>query len=216
MTDTTPTPADRPAEELAATIETVLRESLSVWWQTPPRLDWAALAVARQLLGTNAGAAADLKPQGHPGVDLFAALQHAGLDADEANRRMYAYAAMVLRQEKAVAAPPAPADRAAHYREAARAITHRQAEEEAKERAAHGDLDHETVLQGEAVRDAAKHLSRLADDAAAGVQPPTSEAHRPGRCPAMIPGVGRCEQNANHPAPHTPEPAAPAAPEETQ
>ncbi|MFD8667051.1 hypothetical protein ACFV1U_16860 [Streptomyces microflavus] len=56
--------------------------------------------------------------------------------------------------------------------------------------------------------------SRLADDAAAGVQPPTSEAHRPGRCPAMIPGVGRCEQNADHPAPHTPEPAAPAAPEE--
>ncbi|RUP66737.1 hypothetical protein SSPNP10_15860 [Streptomyces sp. NP10] len=47
-----PTPADRPAEELAATIETVLRESLPVWWQTPPRLDWAALAVARQLLGT--------------------------------------------------------------------------------------------------------------------------------------------------------------------
>ncbi|MFF6925818.1 hypothetical protein [Streptomyces californicus] len=54
MPDTSPTPADqlRAAAELAATIETVLRESLPVWWQTPPRLDWAALAVARQLLGT--------------------------------------------------------------------------------------------------------------------------------------------------------------------
>ncbi|WP_327333690.1 hypothetical protein [Streptomyces anulatus] len=49
MPDPTPA-ADRPTEVLAATIETVLRESLPVWWQTPPRLDWAALAVARQLL----------------------------------------------------------------------------------------------------------------------------------------------------------------------
>ncbi|WP_327335090.1 hypothetical protein [Streptomyces anulatus] len=49
MPDPTPA-ADRPTEVLAATIESVLRESLPVWWQTPPRLDWAALAVARQLL----------------------------------------------------------------------------------------------------------------------------------------------------------------------
>ncbi|WP_399554114.1 hypothetical protein OG582_40665 (plasmid) [Streptomyces anulatus] len=49
MPDTTPA-SDRPTEVLAATIESVLRESLPAWWQTPPRLDWAALAVARQLL----------------------------------------------------------------------------------------------------------------------------------------------------------------------
>lgn len=71
-----------------------------------------ALAVARQLLGTTGeDPAAVLEPQDHPGADLFVALRAAGLDVDEANRRMYAYAAMVLRQEAALAAPPAPAAR---------------------------------------------------------------------------------------------------------
>ena len=45
------------------------------------------------------------EPQDHPGADLFAALRTAGLTPDEANARMYAYAGMVLRQEKAVTAP---------------------------------------------------------------------------------------------------------------
>lgn len=65
----------------------------------------------------SAPAAPALEPQDHPGADLFVALQAAGLDADEAHRRMYAYAAMVLRQEKAtVADPAAPADRATDRR----------------------------------------------------------------------------------------------------
>ncbi|MFJ2279263.1 hypothetical protein ACIOEZ_34505 [Streptomyces sp. NPDC087866] len=78
----------------------------------------AALAVARQVLGTPTTTPAPaLEPQDHPGADLFVALQAAGLDDDEAHRRMYAYAAMVLRQEKATAAAPAaPADRATDRR----------------------------------------------------------------------------------------------------
>ncbi|MEW2127079.1 hypothetical protein AB0891_25505 [Streptomyces sp. NPDC007259] len=99
----------------------------------------AALAVARQVLGTpttdtapadcscggrgpldhlhadahepaSAPAAPALEPQDHPGADLFVALRAAGLDADEAHRRMYAYAAMVLRQEQATAAGSAAVD----------------------------------------------------------------------------------------------------------
>ncbi|MCX4450645.1 hypothetical protein [Streptomyces sp. NBC_01789] len=65
-----------------------------------------------QLKAQPAPAAPALEPQGHPGADLFVALQAAGLDDDEAHRRMYAYAGMILREERATAdAPAAPADR---------------------------------------------------------------------------------------------------------
>ncbi|MFI7890936.1 hypothetical protein ACIFUY_06685 [Streptomyces sp. CACIS-1.16CA] len=131
-----------------------------------------ALAVARQLLGTSTGAdtaAAALEPQDHPGVDLFAALQHAGLDVDEANARMYAYARMVLRQEKATAAEPAPADRAAHYREAA----------EVAVRAARACGDSETGQYAASVAAGiGRDLRRLAGEAAAGAHQ-TEQAHPP-------------------------------------
>jgi hypothetical protein len=71
----------------------------------------------RRAAAASAPAAPVLEPQDHPGADLFVALRAAGLDADEAHRRMYAYAAMVLRQEKATASvPAAPADRATDRR----------------------------------------------------------------------------------------------------
>ncbi|MER6191803.1 hypothetical protein [Streptomyces cyaneofuscatus] len=237
MADTSPTPADRPAEELAAAIESVLRESLPVWWQTPPRLDWAALAVARQLLGTTVcpecgtsgacnGGPCPLTaaPEPEPDTalrDRIAAVLWPLTDwnGEELNAVAAADAVMPV-----LAAPPAPADRAAHYREAARAITSRQAEAEAKERVAHGDLDHETVLVGEAIRDAAKHLVRLADDAAAGVQPPTTNEADAPVCGDQY-DESTCQLDPGHAGSHadwnrawdygraTP-PAAPAAPEE--
>ncbi|WP_328903244.1 hypothetical protein OHR86_27985 [Streptomyces sp. NBC_00441] len=73
---------------------------------------------AAALQPASAPAAPILEPQDHPGADLFVALRAAGLDADEANRRMYAYAGMILRQEKATAsAPAAPTDRATDRRD---------------------------------------------------------------------------------------------------
>ncbi|MFI1524962.1 hypothetical protein [Streptomyces griseus] len=136
MTDTSPTPADQLRACLtAAVVETMQPRYGGPQHNTPGGLSLTAtaeeiqlhrarpiveavltslpapaLAVARQLLGTTTaeGATVDLEPQDHPGADLFVALQHAGLDVDEANRRMYAYARMVLRQEKATAAPPIP------------------------------------------------------------------------------------------------------------
>ncbi|MET9056174.1 hypothetical protein ABZW50_34110, partial [Streptomyces bacillaris] len=126
-------------------------------------------------------ATADLEPQDHPGADLFAALQHAGLDVDAAHRRMYAYAAMVLRQEKAITAPPAPADRAAVLNETADRLQRRATQLNA------------VWLRADQVIDAIRRIAdekaeedRLAADAAAGVQPPTtSEAHRPRRGDAV-------------------------------
>ncbi|MDX3343424.1 hypothetical protein PV409_36305 [Streptomyces sp. ME02-6979.5a] len=126
-----------------------------------------ALAVARQLLGTteDEDTAAALEPQDHPGVDLFAALQHAGFDVDEANARMYAYAQMVLRQEKVTAAPPAPADRAATRDRIRRAIC---------EASGFTWLPDELMEPDEYGEHADAVLAVLADDAAAGVQPPTT------------------------------------------
>ncbi|WP_127468670.1 hypothetical protein [Streptomyces sp. B27] len=238
MTDTTPTPADRPADQLRAAAEKLREEaarahraSPAPWTVTDEHVvrcadgmvvadrsgtdhpaeradlpyialvhpgvglalaDWleraavnaavltwpndvveGALAVARQLLGTTEGesAGAVLEPQDHPGADLFVALRAAGLDVDEANRRIHAYAGMVLRQEKALAAPPAPADRAAVLNETADRIQRRATQLGA------------VYLRADQVIDAIRRIAdekteedRLADDAAAGVQPPTSEA----------------------------------------
>ncbi|MFE7485530.1 hypothetical protein [Streptomyces sp. NPDC057552] len=136
----------------------------------------------RQLLGTTVAESAggDLEPQDHPGADLFVALRAAGLDVDEANRRMHAYAGMVLRQEKAITAPPAPADRAAVLREAAEAVDNTEFPDEYVD------------LFDNGARWASRLLRRLADEAPvsaplaarlgalAGVQPPTTcEAHPP-------------------------------------
>ncbi|MFD3640995.1 hypothetical protein [Streptomyces griseus] len=173
-----------------------------------------ALAVARRILGTSAaeGATVDLEPQDHPGADLFVALQHAGLDADEANRRMYAYARMVLRQEKATAAPPAPADRAAVLREAADAALAVPTPDCAEMSSLTGAWE---AGQWAAVAE----LRRLADGAAAGVQPPNEEEALTARwdeatgkptplCPCGYVPVA-CDADRGC----TP-PAAPAAPEE--
>jgi hypothetical protein len=69
------------------------------------------------------------------------------------------------------------ADRAAVLREAADAIEAEQSREEAEEQAQHGSLDHETVLQGAAVRDKAALLRRMADETAATETPGKSCAH---------------------------------------
>lgn len=55
-------------------------------------------------------------------------------------------------------------DRAANFREAAEAIEAEQAREERAERERFGYLDHETVLQGAAVRAKAGFLRRMADN----------------------------------------------------
>ncbi|MFJ2848301.1 hypothetical protein [Streptomyces rubiginosohelvolus] len=172
MPDTSPTTPDRPADQLHAAVwvdgdplmeamaaavydQCDKHPEVSVTIDDPRNIAAVAAAVARQLLGTSTGEepAAALEPQDHPGVDLFAALQHAGYDVDEANRRMYAYARMVLRQEKATAAPPAPADRAAHYREAANGL------------AALGPLDN-LVSAPAAWTEAIETLRRMADQIA--------------------------------------------------
>ncbi|RMB85591.1 hypothetical protein [Streptomyces shenzhenensis] len=54
--------------------------------------------------------------------------------------------------------------RADAFREAADLIEQAQASEEAEEKERHGFLDHETGLQGAAVRDKAAYLRRLADE----------------------------------------------------
>ncbi|WP_354596821.1 hypothetical protein R1Y80_09740 [Streptomyces sp. JL1001] len=217
MTDTTPTPADRPADQLRAAAECASAPELAVLLNrladasdhhgpgeggVVATLVHPALAVAQRLLGTTEGAGVDavLEPQGHPDVDLFAALQHAGFDVDEANARMYAYARMVLRQEKAIAAPPAPADRAV-LREAADI-----AESLREFTPAYGPRKSAQISENVGVLRVADHLRALAADAAAGVQPPTSEAHH------TVDGTRYLCHTDDHYCP-TP-PAAPAAPEE--
>lgn len=65
--------------------------------------------------------------------------------------------------------------RAAEWRAAADEIEARQARIEREERDEHGGLDHETELQGDAVRGMATHLRRMADE----TQPAEAEAHPP-------------------------------------
>ncbi|MGW1440310.1 hypothetical protein ACWD7M_34320 [Streptomyces griseus] len=196
----------------------------------PRNIAAVAAAVARQLLGTTVdeGATAVLEPQDHPGADLFVALQHAGLDADEANRRMYAYARMVLRQEKATAAPPAPADRASVIDEVATALEKRHTEL----------INYAAEHASDALEDraqewawAAATVRALADGAAAGVQPPTTgealtDAERQFLTFAMDLAFDEMVSNdgftdEDHAALDkfralATSPAAPAAPEETQ
>ncbi|WP_432147923.1 hypothetical protein [Streptomyces sp. bgisy029] len=92
-------------EAMAAAVYEQCRTEPSIVVDDPRNIAAVAATVARQLLGTTMaeGAAAALEPQDHPGADLFVALRAAGLDVDEANRRIHAYAGMVLRQEKAIA-----------------------------------------------------------------------------------------------------------------
>ncbi|MFE3488317.1 hypothetical protein [Streptomyces griseus] len=254
MTDTSPTPADRPADQLRAAAGHAPSPELARLLATladasdhhptgeggvVATVVHPALAVARQLL--DGAPAPAVWVDGDPLMEAMAAGVYEQCGTDPVSsvvvddpRNIAAVAAAVARQllgttvaedgrcpvmtpggrcEKDAdhragrwpddphvpAAPPAPADRAAVLREAADFVGNDDACD-------CGGCD--TCIP----RKLADRLRALADGAAAGVQPPTSEAHRPGRCLVMIPGVGRCEQNANHPAPHTPEPTVPAPP----
>lgn len=138
----------------------------------PRNIAAVAATVARQVLGTTTEtdttpAAAEQKPEDHPGAELFAQLRRAGLDPDTAHKRIYAYAAMVLRQDKAIAPEPAPADRAAGLREAV----------EVAVRAARACGDSETGQYAASIAAGiGRELRRMADEA----QQPTpteAEAH---------------------------------------
>ncbi|KFK87803.1 hypothetical protein IX27_18070 [Streptomyces sp. JS01] len=209
MTDTTPTPADRPADQLRAAAEKLrsmdplTADRLTgianpvAWW-----LEWQAavlaegqtaaldpaLAVARQLLGTTVA-----EPE--------SGCAHCG-SPDHAWDDCAAYTALV-RDDAAV--PPAPADRAAVLREAGERLQ---------------ALANRTTERGSGVLWAADWLLRLADDAAAGVQPPTTARDLTARwdeatgkptplCPCGYVPVA-CDADRGC----TP-PAAPAAPEAT-
>ncbi|MFI2084353.1 hypothetical protein ACH43Y_28840 [Streptomyces rubiginosohelvolus] len=230
MTDTTPTPADRPADQLRAAVAALFRQPPGVERlgdATPGEIADAvlsvlpapALAVARQLLGTT-------EAEGEPGCAMPGFM---GCDCDHVTGCQHP------------AAPPAPADRAAHYREAANGL------------AALGPLDN-LVSAPAAWTEAIETLRRMADqiaadDAAAGVQPPTSEAEP--ACRRLTPNeydrawhavegsAGEegadpgtvlhavlralridaptpAEEQAASPSRRATPPAAPAAPEETQ
>ncbi|WP_329307479.1 hypothetical protein OG322_36015 [Streptomyces sp. NBC_01260] len=135
----------------------------------PRNIAAVAATVARQVLGTTTEtdttpAAAEQKPEDHPGAELFAQLRRAGLDPDTAHKRIYAYAAMVLRQDKAIAPEPAPADRAAGLREAV----------EVAVRAARACGDSETGQYAASIAAGiGRELRRMADEAQ---QPTPTEA----------------------------------------
>ncbi|WP_318196884.1 hypothetical protein [Streptomyces sp. MCL20-2] len=203
MPDTTP--ADCPAEELAATIETVLRESLPVWWQTPPRLDWAALAVARQLLGTTSEHTA-AAPEPDTGLrDRIAAAIWARYPDAEPSRaglvmgNPHGLADAVL---AVLAAPPAPTDRAATGAEWSALLNQA------------ADRMETSWFTDEATADAAKAtMRRLAGEAAAGAHHPTPRI----RCAHTDVLYGQCVRyldDHDGDCQHERQPAAPAAPEE--
>lgn len=170
MTDTSPTPADRPADgrttwptaeplQQAADLRRAAGDPLLADWldATANALAWlapyrdnepgygmweAALAVARQLLGTTSCGCP------HP-VDEHSVY---GCAEDCACEWM---------PPRTPAAPPAPADRAAVLRWVA---------DDLRQTA---DATFQPYYRT-AYRTAANHYERLADDAAAGVQPPTT------------------------------------------
>ena len=87
--------------------------------------------------------------------------------------------AVAYMADAVMAVLPAPADRAAVLLEAAALIEARQDRLDAEERAKFDWLDHETVLQGAAVRDMAAYLREKADDPsqlAAGTPQPETQA----------------------------------------
>ncbi|MFD8469068.1 hypothetical protein ACFV10_28670 [Streptomyces cyaneofuscatus] len=203
MTDTTPTPADRPADQLRAAAVRA-RETgdplLAVWLEAeaappitaqhsdrctdPQCTTLAALAVARQLLGTTTDALCG-KTVGVSGLFYRPCARPAGhLEAycrDASGDHMFLAATES-------AAPPAPADRAAHYREAARAITSRQAETEAKEQSARATLLDQLLTEAvDWIRD-----GNLRDRIVAALNPPR---------PANLCGCGRPDPGPCDPCP---------------
>lgn len=100
-------------------------------------------------------------------------------------------------------------DRAAAFRDAAEALEREQAREERAERERFGHLDHETELQGAAVRAKATFLRRLADgieqgkDTSGGSQPPAGEStpdfFQPGHTYTYACWQFRCDVVTTHP-----------------
>ncbi|MEW1630787.1 hypothetical protein AB0387_25935 [Streptomyces sp. NPDC089173] len=199
-----PTTPDRPADQLRVVVAAAIRaessrvDDLALTDAVLSALPAPALAVARQLLGTSTGedtAAGDTAhacpdrwggpncrcfdddQPNHPGAELFAALQHAGFDIGEANQRMGAYTDLVRRQEKAAAAPPAPADRAGltEIERQLLGFALELAEEEIHAR---------NLEIPDKDRAALTSLRRLAGEAAAGAHQ-TERAHRPQRGDAV-------------------------------
>ncbi|WP_199888837.1 hypothetical protein, partial [Streptomyces badius] len=196
----------------------------------PRTIAAVAATVARQLLGTTEGAvvtpSADRRDRyaaamalrdGHPewpvryedderdyrrradAVMAVADAEQASLRA-EAEGLDEALRGAISASEKA-AAPPAPADRAAVLREAADI-----AESLREFTPAYGARKSAQISENVGVLRVADHFRALADDAAAGVQPPTTgEAHPEG-----------CTCGPHQLARLTTPPAAPAAPEEPQ
>ncbi|WP_103512946.1 hypothetical protein [Streptomyces sp. SM13] len=171
---TSPTPVDRPADQLRAAMAEALaghagskafladghewEHARTGWYAHADAalsvLPAPALAVARQLLGTT-------EAEGEPPLSPYYSHEACGFHwhgRDGMDIPMRDGQPVCPRCELAAAAPPAPADRAAHYREAAEVAA-----------AFRSDCQNCAVEL-----EVAASLRRLADDAAAGVQPPTT------------------------------------------
>ncbi|WP_228988618.1 hypothetical protein [Streptomyces sp. DH8] len=194
MPDTSPTPADRPADLLRAAVRAIhalkspmpegSRHYQSGWDDgLEAAMDAVRdmdLAVARQLLGASAAAPPVEEQEPTPlrwglddvmyGDDDTTTVLLSGPGREPYWLELDPERTAALRDALAgPAAPPAPADRAAVLREAADLLA------ELGTPIFGERSEHERGLMYGAER-----LRRLADDAAAGVQPPTtSEAHRP-------------------------------------
>ncbi|MFF8467935.1 hypothetical protein [Streptomyces griseus] len=172
MTDTTPTPADllRAAAERARetgdplhTVLAPLLEAVAVdairCRCVPECPTGAALAVARQLLGTT---------EGEGGEDTIGLCGYCGVPRETHHHGYVSTAAaLAAAPHHVTAAPPAPADRATTRDRIRRAICE----------ASGFDWDPDTLEPDEYGEHADAVLAVLAADAAAGVQPPTTEAH---------------------------------------
>ncbi|MZF56910.1 hypothetical protein GTX53_24280 [Streptomyces sp. SID5594] len=226
MTDTTPTPADRPADQLRAAVAAAIRaestrvDDLALTDAVLAVLPAPALAVARQLLGTSTGEGARCicgetacESENCDCDSRTCPVDHAAEETDEereqredreATARDHAagdhqHCGITCEVEmptdhlrnfviakgypgtagaldellRRAAAPPAPADRAAHYREAADiAESLREFNSPSLARNAAQVSENVGILR------VADHLRALADGAAAGVQQ-TTEAHPP-------------------------------------
>ncbi|MGW5989468.1 hypothetical protein ACWFRT_13820 [Streptomyces anulatus] len=217
-----PTPEPSPAavwvdgdplmEAMAAAVYEQCRTEPSIVVDDPRNIAAVAATVARQLLGTTTAEGAEPTDR----------------DVVEAHELALGFA---------LAAPPAPADRAAVLREAAKAVDNTEFPDEYVD------------LFDNGARWASRLLRRLADGAAAGVQPPTTSETEPARRltprehdrawhaiegsagePGADPGTvlaavlhalridapTPAEEQAASPSRRATPPAAPAAPEETR
>ncbi|MDP9953109.1 MULTISPECIES: hypothetical protein [Streptomyces] len=217
MPDTSPTPADRPADQLRAALgrATELHERFegstcgtcadadgqaAAW----PCETASALAVARQLLGTT---------ETEGGEDTIGLCGYCGVPRETHHHGYVSTAAaLAAAPHHITAAPPAPADRAAVLREAADLLA------ELGTPIFGERSEHERGLMYGAER-----LRRLAGEAAAGAHHPEQAQPEVVQCGAQVFTIGWHYAHDWIPQPGmTPvrcpgtTPAVPAAPEETQ